>query len=379
MATPTSVWISCGGQENTVLLRGDQSLNLGAWTRLGWLAREVAEGEMSAEVALSWLRFWKEQPNAYSHPVVLMGYLLASSSAACLFGGGWREVMFAAVLGLLVGLLGEPMFKKKLPPLLVEGVVAAVVAALAVAASAFGLSAHVLIVSGVVVLLPGFSFTFGFLELAARHPVSGAARLAGAISTLGALGGGVALGGRAVSAWEPLPTWMPEHLPVWAEPLALLVAGASFVILLKGLPRQIWGVMLASVAAFLVAKATHGAFGGIAGALSGALTLAIAGRLYAMVTDQPEEVVLVPGLMLLVPGGMGLFGVKAMLGADTLVGVQSLFEMALVAVGLVAGLLLVPPRWISRSAKRRLLAQEKRDDLVRGGGGRKLSPKDLVF
>jgi uncharacterized membrane protein YjjB (DUF3815 family) len=47
----------------------------------------------------------------------------------------------------------------------------------------------------------------------------------------------------------------------------------------------------------------------------------------------------VPAVLLLVPGSMGFRGVSALLGRDTLSGVGTLFEMFVVAIAIVAGLL----------------------------------------
>jgi uncharacterized membrane protein YjjB (DUF3815 family) len=56
----------------------------------------------------------------------------------------------------------------------------------------------------------------------------------------------------------------------------------------------------------------------------------------------------VPGLMLLVPGSVGFRSLASLLERDVVAGVDTAFSMLMVAVALVAGLLsanaLVPPR-----------------------------------
>ena len=65
-------------------------------------------------------------------------------------------------------------------------------------------------------------------------------------------------------------------------------------------------------------------------------------------TDRIAMVPLVPGLLLLVPGSMGLRSMTSMLERDVVSGIDTAFAMILVSVSLVAGLLManasVPPR-----------------------------------
>ena len=69
---------------------------------------------------------------------------------------------------------------------------------------------------------------------------------------------------------------------------------------------------------------------------------------YARLADRPAMIPLVPGLLLLVPGSMGLRSLSSMLERDVVTGIDTAFAMLLVGVSLVAGLLMatasVPPR-----------------------------------
>jgi uncharacterized membrane protein YjjB (DUF3815 family) len=58
----------------------------------------------------------------------------------------------------------------------------------------------------------------------------------------------------------------------------------------------------------------------------------------------------IPGMMLLVPGSIGYRSLESLMERDVVAGIGTAFSMALVAVAIVAGLLLanslVPPRRI---------------------------------
>ena len=68
---------------------------------------------------------------------------------------------------------------------------------------------------------------------------------------------------------------------------------------------------------------------------------------YARLTNRPSQITLVPGLLLLVPGSVGLRSLASLLDKNVMVGVESAFHMVLIAVSLVAGILIanvVSPR-----------------------------------
>jgi uncharacterized membrane protein YjjB (DUF3815 family) len=58
------------------------------------------------------------------------------------------------------------------------------------------------------------------------------------------------------------------------------------------------------------------------------------------VLQRPAQVVLVPAVLLLVPGSLGFRGMNAMLARDTVSGVDTMFAMFISATALVGGLLL---------------------------------------
>jgi uncharacterized membrane protein YjjB (DUF3815 family) len=84
------------------------------------------------------------------------------------------------------------------------------------------------------------------------------------------------------------------------------------------------------------------------GAFAGALLLGLASNAFARALDRPAAVPLVPGLILLVPGSIGLRSVFSLLENDIVSGVEAAFKMVLVSTALVAGLLFaniaLPPR-----------------------------------
>ena len=84
------------------------------------------------------------------------------------------------------------------------------------------------------------------------------------------------------------------------------------------------------------------------GILAGALLVGVISNAYARLLNRPASVAGVPGMLLLVPGAIGFHSFAAFTRLDTLAGIELAFQMILVAMALVAGLLLanvaLPPR-----------------------------------
>jgi len=80
--------------------------------------------------------------------------------------------------------------------------------------------------------------------------------------------------------------------------------------------------------------------GNLVAAFAGALAVASAGHLYAYLSDQPDILVKIPGLITLVPGSMGFRGLHALIEQDTVVGISLMTDMALTGAVLAVGLLL---------------------------------------
>src|SRR5262249_27563350 len=84
------------------------------------------------------------------------------------------------------------------------------------------------------------------------------------------------------------------------------------------------------------------------GGFIGALVLGVGSNLYGRLQDRSSMGPLVPGLLILVPGTVGVGRLSKILEGDVVSGVATAFKMALIAVALVTGLLLsnlvFPPR-----------------------------------
>jgi uncharacterized membrane protein YjjB (DUF3815 family) len=163
------------------------------------------------------------------------------------------------------------------------------------------------------------------------------------------LGFGVALGRMAALSLEPGAPPAGAHVDSTATLVAaLLLAPASFAILLQARARDLGWVLLASTLAYLGTRQGAVWMGPELGAFLGACLLALCANLYARRFQRPSAVLLLPGLLMLVPGSLGFRSLSALMEQDVLGGVSTAIAVALVAISLVAGLFaasaIVPPR-----------------------------------
>jgi uncharacterized membrane protein YjjB (DUF3815 family) len=117
--------------------------------------------------------------------------------------------------------------------------------------------------------------------------------------------------------------------------------------------RDLVWVELACILAFSGARLGTLLLGAELGTFVGAFVVAAASNAYARALDRPSAVPLVPALLLLVPGALGFRSMASLIDRETVSGIEAAFRMILVgislAMGLLSGQLLVPPRGARRS------------------------------
>lgn len=315
------------------------------------LIGRVESGELSASEASERLSEILARPPAYGGLLRFAAYGLAAAAFGRLLGGGLVDVMGCASLGLVVGLLhrlgARSLVVGRLLPALAAVIVS--VGAALLARAGLPIRTEILLLAALMVLMPGLTMTIAMLELATLHLVSGTARFMAATMTLLQLGFGALLGQRLVNLMPAL-TSAPAgpELPAWTRALAPFVAAVAFIVLLRVRLRDGPWVLVACTIAVGSSQLVGPLLGAEVGALVGAFAVGIAAHAFARWRDQPVVLLLVPGILTLVPGSVGFLGIRRMLEADTITGIDTGLRMLLIAVALAVGVMLstlaLPPR-----------------------------------
>lgn len=327
-------------------------LDLGSLARTDELVDELTSGKRSLDEALERLDEIANKPNPYGPLLTWLSFGSSAGAFAMLMGTGWHDVFWSAVLGLMVfGLVYRAEHSKRIAETLEP--LAAIVCAIAACAIAIvdpSVNIPVIILSGIIIFVPGLALTLGLAELAARDLISGTARIMDAVMLLFKLYFGAVLGmavGKAIFGEtvyiEPTP------LPRWAIWSAVPILSMALVIIFKArLKDSPWGV-LAGIVAFFSAMAGGIYLGDSIGIFFGALTVGIYSNLYARWMKSPASIALLQGIVILVPGSKTYIGLNALISGETMLNQAHIgSQIFLIFMSLIAGLIFanvaVPPR-----------------------------------
>jgi len=343
---PTQIMAAFGPEDRqrTHLLRVEPGeVNLGKVAALEQVSLDVAQGRASPEEGMERIERIVAAPSPYGPAVVTLAHGVLSGTVCQFLGGGWREIVVATVLGLGLGLLAIYAASHARVGRVFESLAAFLIstAAIGLARLVGPISVFVATLAGLIVLMPGLLLTTAITELATRHLASGTLRLSSAFMTLLGIVFGVALGSRlgAMLFGDPASA-IPVGLPGWAPYVAIVLASASSVVILRADPRDAPWIVAAGVLGVLSGRLGAAKLGLELGMFVAAFGVAMASAAYERWRNRPAPVVLVPGILLLVPGSIGYLSMSSLMERNTVAGIDTAFTMVLTAVSLVAGLLI---------------------------------------
>jgi uncharacterized membrane protein YjjP (DUF1212 family) len=344
-STPTSIMASLRGSENEVtrVLRVQPGeVDLGKLTELDMLGDDAITGRISLAECSKRIDQISDRESIYGPGIVVASHGLSSFGVACLFQASVHDVAWASLIGCVVGLLSSLAKRSERIQRVFEASAAFLASAIATAAAINDprVFTPTVILAGIIALIPGLSLTIALTELSTQHLIAGTARFMGALITLLKLVFGVVLGSTLISLY----TKIPEHLPSTALPgefvwLGLLFASLASVVIYRAPPRDSGWVMLASILGFLAAKLGTLAIGPTLGVFVGGFAIGAGSNIFARVLKRPAQTIVVPGIVLLVPGSMGYKSFSFFASDDVVSGVGSGFSMFLIAITIVAGVL----------------------------------------
>lgn len=357
-STPTSLFFAFGEgvEQRTHLERVEPAgVDLGRLEALEGLADRVADGELDPGTAGAAIDAVLARARPYPRWATLICWALSSATSAVFLGGGAPEVVVAAAIGLVVGLVARGIERREQAGQLFEPAAAAIAAFLAAAASVAWtpLSVYTATLAGIIYLIPGFRLTLAMTELATQHLSSGTARFAGALVVFLTVTFGTAIGARAAELVFGAAIDVPP-VPAggWAELAALLVAPVALAVLFRAPLGAAPAIVGVGVLGYLGGRLGSEWISPELGMFAGTLVAGLAARAWSRTSGRPETVALAPAILLLVPGSIGYRSFASLLGGDAVLGVEAAFRMVLVAFSLVAGLLVANAVLPLRRARR---------------------------
>jgi uncharacterized membrane protein YjjP (DUF1212 family) len=364
-SNPTGIMISfrdlVHGDPYTVtrVLRLDPGdTHLGRMADADAIAERVLDGSLDIQTGLAQLNEIDKPPSMAYRAAQVACFGIASAMVLSLFPRtGWNDFVTAAMLGMLIGILVQLGERNKHLRDAVEAVAALLVTLLVsyVASHVAPLSVQSVIVSALIIMMPGLMLTTAISELANQQLASGSARFAGAVTVLMKLTFGAVLAAQLAQflGWNYLSNSGASVLPDWMPWMMLLPGAFALAVLFKTNARDIPLAMASVLLGYGVMKACslypELSGGDIpTGGFLAAFTVTAAANLYARIFNRPGGLIRVPGIILLVPGSLGFQTMNIALAQDggTRLGLGLPLFAALTALvaGILFGNLLVSSR-----------------------------------
>ncbi len=343
---PTSITAASGPAlaQRVVLLRLEPgAVDFRRLSLLNAVLAEIVARDVAPLAALARVNALVERPEPLAPLVGIAAYGALSTGVAIMLGGHAREAIVASVIGLAVGIVW--VIGQRVPAVdrlfeVFAGFLSTVIVTFY--ANEIGpVAVYVPIVAGVVQVLPGFSLTTALHELASRNLVAGTARLGSVLMTLLSLGCGFALGIAVVGPSALHVEKIAYSITPWYV-IALGVLGIAVGIAvlerarLADVPWVFGSCGIAEIAYRLFASspafqvATFGA----------ALVVGILANVGARFVRLPQAVLLIPGILIIVPGALSYESILFLLQNNAADAATIAANASIAAVEIVAGLLL---------------------------------------
>lgn len=353
-STPTALIVSLGDgdQQQTFLARSEPgSANLSKLADLTEVMEDLNEGRIDPLQADERVRDIDAAPPLYGSLLQVLAFVLIGGGVASLLGGGWRESLMSAPLGAVTGLTVLWMRRHLERSRLIMPMVAALITFLG--SVWCGIEGHTAlmpaILAAMIPLLPGMDLTTAARELSTGHLVSGSSRLSFSVTVFALLAFGLVLGGMAGQALVgPVELTVASHQPAWLPIIGLVMAACGLMMLIQAHTRDWFWILVASFVAWIGSGLGDWFDAPIIGAFVGGISVGLVGNLYVRFTARPSSILHIPGLILLVPGSIGLRSLATLLQDDVVAGVETAILAGIIAVALTTGMILasvlVPPR-----------------------------------
>jgi uncharacterized membrane protein YjjP (DUF1212 family) len=330
----------------------NNAIDLHRLSQLDKLFNDFIGTDLTVTVANARLDGILDESYGYNQITKLFAFTLTSGGASTFFGGNLGDVALSSICGFLLFLIFQWSQHRDAVRRLFDPLSATVISFVAtVGAALLGANADISTLAGIIVLVPGFSIIIGSTELVLDHPVSGSARLARAGMTVLMLFIGVLFGsGIAQHLFDidSLQQVVPPAMPAWLPPLSIVIAGLGVGVLFNNSRRDLPWAVVAVCLPYLAMKFGLENLERAPSLFLSAVIVALFGNMFARAFDRPALTVLMPGILILVPGATSFLSITDIAGGNFQTGLQSAFQVFISGAAIVAGFmtssLLLPPR-----------------------------------
>ena len=343
--SPGSVFasINIGNQTDTHLIKvGEASLHLDKIDRIESLLLDVSDSKMSLTAGSHELDRIHSSATSYNGWITTLFFGISTGSAACVFGGGIIEIVCSFIIG--IGISGLFSLVRVFPR--IEKLIVFIAAFYAfIVASLFhsffvGFNKEVATICGLILLIPGFSFTVAITEMVNNHFFSGLSKFTQSFVIFVMLALGIGVADKLMHGVVlPISKMNAFTLPSWSILIALIGVPVGFIVLLKAKRSDALWISLACWLSYLMYTFTSSYVAAPIAVFLTSVLLGFASNLFAKMKKRNSAIMLVPGMILLVPGSLGFFSISNLLQSNIVEGIEIALKMLTTSMALVMGII----------------------------------------
>ena len=345
---PTMILIKIGEQESAPLNAANQKpgfLPLNQVSEIYELIYRAEAAEISPTEGKKCLRKILSEKHQFGPIGILIGYVLFSMGIGMLLQPTPEQLVVSGVLGAIVGFLlilsrGRTRFLLILPV-----IAALIVSSLFLYGTKVGLltGSVAMLLPALAYFLPGATLTTGMFELAYGEIISGASRVIYGTAILFLILFGV-LVGIQITGIPPQNLFVANSmngLGWWAPYLGVIIFAVGMYLFMSIRNKDMPWVILILYIAFFGQQLGNHFVGGIFGAFSGSLLMAISGTIIERRDHKtPSFVSIMPAFWILVPGSLGFISLATFVSQNYFAAITDAIVVAMTIVAISLGLLL---------------------------------------
>jgi uncharacterized membrane protein YjjP (DUF1212 family) len=319
-------------------------LDMNSLSRTDELAYQLLSGDISLAEADKHLDEIDVMPSPYGKSLTGVAFSLSTSAFAMLMGAGWSEIIYSGLLGGMVYFWTLWALRSKRVNLMLEPVASFSVGFMACVInhySSSGFNIWLIILSSLIILVPGLSLTIGLAELSSRNLVSGTARVMDATMQLFKLYFGAFLGvslGYQLFGQQELA--MAVTLPFWVNWLGVFMLSVGLVAIFRTPMKHVPWAITSTFIAYTASTWSSSYLENGLGAFVGAFALGVFANIFSRIANAPSTIVAMPGLLVLVPGSKTYIGLNSFISGQDIIKTDHIAqETFLILMSLVAGLI----------------------------------------
>ncbi|MBT4793472.1 MAG: threonine/serine exporter family protein [Halobacteriovoraceae bacterium] len=345
-STPTYLTISINSGEDQItrhIRSVPTDINLEKLQDIDTLAEKIIKGSISHDEATLQLKELEQRKPSYHSIITLLAFSLTSMSLSVIFGGNLIDAMVSFFIGSIVGIIG-----------ILKGSYTKISDSFEFLASFFVsmLSCLVfhyivefdyqnVIISSLIVIIPGITVTIAMNELASHHLVSGTARFMGSMIGLLKISFGVFLAAQTnLLLFSNIVSPQSAGISPWFIIPAMLITSVTFTIIFCAKKSDYIWVLLSGILTFGSLKLLNQIFSDVLSLFMAAFMIGIFSNLFSKLRNRPSLITLLPGIIFLVPGSLGIKGLNLIFNHNIIEGINTSIQMFILSITIVTGLLI---------------------------------------